>query len=219
MKRHSLKLFTLLLGVTALTTSECSPDGSSPVAPAPNASLLSPLTSTLGGVVNGVVNVVLTLVPVVVRNQPLAHDVSVTQSIGPAGGTITLPGTGTTIVFAPGAVATATSITATANAGSLLVYSFAPHGITFKAPVTLTADLTATNMNTHPELISTLGGGYTPDGLLDLDGLGNALISELNPATAKTVGTGTATQVTSASFVIPHFSGYILAGGRSSKSN
>jgi hypothetical protein len=213
MKRHSLKLFALLLGVTTLTTSACSPDAASPVAPAPHASLLTSLTSTVGGLVKAI----LTPVPGVSRNQPLAQDVSVTQSIGPAGGTIALPGAGTTIVFAPGAVTKATAITATANAGSLITYSFAPHGITFKAPVTLTVDVTNTNIAQHPELAPTLGGGYMPNGLLDLDGLGNALISELIPATAQTTGTGTATTVTSASFTIPHFSGYILAGGRSAK--
>jgi hypothetical protein len=186
--------------------------------PAASGSLLSSTIGLVGSTVGSTVGLVgsvaqqLLSVPVVTRTVPLLRDETVTQVIGPNGGTIVLPGSKTTITFAPGAVDKPTAISATAYAGLFMAYGFAPHGITFKAPVTFKADLTFTTAFLHPEWASTMAGDYAPNGLSDIDASGNATVTEQNPAQAEVSGG----KVLSATFNIPHFSGYILASGRSS---
>jgi hypothetical protein len=192
----------------------CAQETQHPLAPSANSGLLSTLGGVVGGTLGLVTNTVegLLSVPVVTRNTALAQDVTVTQTIGKNGGAISIPSANLTVTFAPGAVDSATSITVTAYKGKELAFGFGPHGLVFKAPVTFKVGLANTSVAGRPDLVSTLKGGYIPNGLLDLDGLGNALVSELNAVTAILSPTGKT--VDSASFNIPHFSGYILAGGR-----
>lgn len=83
-------------------------------------------------------------VQVLERTAPLAIDETVTRTIGPLGGMITLPAAGLVMVVPPGALSRPTAITATAPAGGLVGYHFSPAGLTFEAPVRLVQDLLAT---------------------------------------------------------------------------
>lgn len=157
-----------------------------------------------------------TTVPVVQRITPLASDVSVTQTIGPLGGIVTIPEAGLAVYFAPGAVPQPTQITATANAGSLISYSFEPHGIRFAAPVYVVQNLLQTTVSTDVAAASSIAGGYTPNGLSDVDSAtATASISELHSAITQTTRVKHGKVVLSgAIYTIQHFSGYILTGGR-----
>lgn len=141
----------------------------------------------------------------ITRNTPLANDVSWSFTVGAGGATSSNAGVGLTISVPSGALSTPTTITVTALKGSAVAYSFEPHGIVFARRVTLTQKLQGTSAGS--QLLPMLNGAYfaNDDDLLD-NGL--ALVSEvlsglLNPLT-KTF-----------SFPIEHFSGYLVASGKS----
>jgi len=69
-------------------------------------------------------------------------DEVVSQTIGRDGGVIRLPRAGLTVTVPRGALDAPTRITVTAPKGDLLGYEFAPHGLRFKKPVTLTQEVT-----------------------------------------------------------------------------
>lgn len=156
-----------------------------------------------------------TMVPVVQRDRPLKADVSVTQTITPRGGIIRIGCAGLSLVFAPGAVSAPLQVTATANAGSGVVYSFEPHGTVFKAPVYVVQDLRITAIRNDINLANSVAGAYMPDGLADLSPDGLAKVSELHQAVVdKDHVPGMGLVLTQAVFEIQHFSGYILTVGR-----
>lgn len=183
---------------TALVVSACSDAGvTAPVAPV--ASEQSANLLGLGDVLG------LTTVAPITRNTPLANDVSWSFTVGWGGATSSNSATGLTISVPSGAVSTPTVITVTALKGSAVAYSFAPHGLQFSRRVTLTQKLQGTSVGA--QLLPNLTGAYfaNDEDLLD-NGL--ALVSEvlsglLNPL-SKTF-----------SFPIEHFSGYLVASGRS----
>lgn len=151
------------------------------------------------------------LLPVVQRTTPLAQDMVVSQTIGPAGGTIDIPGAGLHMVFPAGALAQTTTITATAYAGPYVSYGFAPHGITFGVPVIVQQSLTGTNATFG--LSSPLVGGYLVNGPGDIEEDGEAKVAETIPAVPGVTSSGGLLDPY-AQFPIQHFSGYILATGR-----
>jgi hypothetical protein len=145
------------------------------------------------------------LLPVrgVTRNASLQQDISVSAVIGKAGGTLSIPEAGLTLVVPPGAVASNTTFTATALAGRLVAYEFEPHGTTFAVPLKFSQDL---------RKVSLLGALTSPlmDGayFTDRDNLnqtlGIAAVSELVPATIDLLQGRVA-------FPIKHFSGYLVS--------
>jgi hypothetical protein len=188
------RLAALVLG--ALTLSSCGIDQATlpqlqqapPETPASD--LLGGLTSLLG--VNGLQ-----------RTSPLAAPITVTKVIGSEGGTLSIPQAGVTVTVPRGALATTTTITMTARAGSLVAYDFAPHGVVFAKPLVFSQQLRGTNAT----LLSAplLGLGYYEDP--SLLGKTGGLVSELLGGTVNTLSwTFTST--------IPHFSGYIVTCGR-----
>lgn len=195
-----------MLGTGCAPDRAVSPSADSPVpAGAADLAYMAPVATQPG-----------TTVPVVQRSEPLDSAVSVTQTIGPAGGTLRIGKAGLLVYFAPGAVSQPTQITATANAGSLVSYSFEPHGIQFAAPVYVFQNLGQTTLADQPDLANTIAGAYTPDGLADINATSStALVSELHAAYTTTVKVkGRRIQLSDAIFTIQHFSGYILTGGR-----
>ncbi len=97
--------------------------------------------------------------------------------------------------------------------------------MTFNAPVTVEQDLGQTNLPHDPKLLQqyTLFGAYVPDGAAGV-GDGVALVSDVLPVNlASTLDDAPwgfdfdsySFKGTRASFVVKHFSGYILAGKRS----
>jgi len=181
-------------------------------APGANANLLGGVLKLTGTVVQTVVQTVNDLLyPVVQRTQPLAHPITVTHTIGTAGGSISIPEAGLTITFARGAVLRSTPITVTADSGKAISYEFGPHGTQFYAPVTIKQDMSLTTLADKPSAASGIHGGYTANGLQDIVGGLLARVAELLDATTTVIiGRDGRAHLGTSSFIIKHFSGYIL---------
>jgi hypothetical protein len=219
------------LGVAVVATA-CAPENlSSPRMPQspPSASVVAPagapVASASTGLLGTVVQLSGTLVqtttstisgilyPVVQRQYPLDHSITVTGVIGAAGGSISIEEAGLKVTFARGAVRVPTVITVTADAGSAVSYEFGPHGIQFSAPVTIQQDMSLTTLVNKPGAASSIRGGYTANGLSDIVGGLLARVAELlNATTTTVVGPDGTVHLGTSSFIIKHFSGYILIG-------
>ena len=187
------------LAVVALALfAACSAEPTSP--PAPGAS--APTHVLLGGVTSAVNNL-LTSLPSVQRNVPLASSITVTRTIGVAGGTLSIPQAGVTVTVPAGALSASTVVTMTARAGSLIAYDFTPHGITFAKPLVLTQSLSGTNATILNAPLLKLGYYTDPSLLTALEGLVSELI-------------GGNVYMLSWNFTanIKHFSGYMVGIGR-----
>ena len=66
------------------------------------------------------------------RTQPLLTRMSVTRTIGPAGGTIAIPAAGIKVTFPACGVAAEVPIIVSAPAGRVVVYTFAAFGLNFR---------------------------------------------------------------------------------------
>lgn len=152
----------------------------------------------LGGLVGAVTAPPLTTTPLH-RTTPLAAAVTVSQLVGPDGGTLAIPAAGVTVTVPAGALDRATTITMTARAGSLLAYDFAPHGITFAKPLTLTQSLAGTSATLLGAPTLRLGY-YTDASLLSAT---TATVTELLGGVVNTLGW-------SFSAPVRHFSGYLV---------
>ena len=145
------------------------------------------------------------LLPVrgVTRNASLQQDISVSAVIGKAGGTLSIPEAGLTLVVPPGAVASNTKFTATALAGRMVAYEFEPHGTNFAVPLKFSQDLRKVSL--LGALTSPLmdGAYFTDEGKLNQD-LGLAVVTELLPATVDLLRWRV-------SFPVTHFSGYLVS--------
>ena len=175
---------------------------SPPAAPAPDALLgiLDPIISNIP--ILGKLLVPDTVV-VLQRVQALRYDITQSKLIGSGGGQISIPAAGVTVVVPAGAVDYLTPISVTALAGRGVAYEFGPQGTTFKKPLTISQDLSVTNVD--PRLLSKLkfSGGYFKSRNDLLGGL-LGIIYELLPAT--TSANGGFVQ-----FNVNHFSGYLIA--------
>ncbi len=136
------------------------------------------------------------------RKAPLPQALSASATVGPLGGTLSLPGAGLLVVVPPLALSSRQTITVTAVAGSNVVYEFAPHGLKFNLPLVVTQNLGATQAGANG-LVSPLSlfAGYFPDSTKP-----TSITESLN------VNVNLLNQV--ATFTVWHFSGYILASGR-----
>jgi hypothetical protein len=192
------------LAAALLTLVSCSvePPTSPPPSVAPAA---APSADLLGAVTGGLLNTVGSLLSMdgLRRTTPLAAPLTVTATIGSAGGTIAIPEAGVSVLVPQGALDKPTVITMTARSGELVAYDFAPHGITFAKPLTFTQQLRGTNASLLTAPLLSLGY-YKDASLLTKTG---GLISEL---------LGGVVNLTSWTFTgkIPHFSGYIVTCGR-----
>jgi len=145
------------------------------------------------------------LLPVrgVTRNVALQNDISVSAVIGKAGGTITIPDAGLTLVVPAGAVTSNTKFTATALAGRLVAYEFEPHGTKFAVPLQFTQDLRKVSLLSALTAPLMDGAYFTDSGNINQT-LGVALVTELLPATVDLLRA----RVT---FPVKHFSGYLVS--------
>lgn len=184
-----------------LILASCSADTTAPTQGAAASGDL--LGGLLGGVVGTVKNI---LVPVVglTRTKPLATDITVSQSIGSAGGTLSIPAAGVTVVVPAGAVSSPTQFTMTARAGLVIAYDFAPHGITFAKPLVFRQSLSGTTATLLNKSKLELGYYNDPGQLIP----GGGLLSELTSGLVDLLSwTFTAN--------IKHFSGYMMGCDRS----
>ena len=182
----------LLAGCAAETTS-----------PTQGAAAAGDLLGGLVGGATGTLKTVLTSVVGLQRTTPLAADITVTQAIGSAGGTLSIPAAGVTVVVPAGAVSSTVQFSMTARAGSLVAYDFAPHGVTFAKPLVFTQSLTGTSANLLNKSLLELGYYSDPSQLSPVGGM----LSELTSGVVDLLSwTFTAN--------IKHFSGYAVGCGR-----
>jgi len=142
----------------------------------------------------------------------LKDDMVASVCVDPAKGkTLVIKEAGLTVTFPAGAVSAPTCISATAFHGGDLLYEFAPHGTQFLVPITIQQDLKLTNAYKNPSLVSDLFGGYVPNGEQDIAADGTVSVSETFPIELLPDKESAARW---ASFKTTHFSGYVLASGR-----
>ena len=159
--------------------------------------LLEPTVSSIGSA----------LVAPLDRTTPLAEPITWSFSAGANGAASSNAASGLTIAIPRGALASTVTITVTALPGSAVAYRFEPHGLTFARNVTLTQNLAGTKSGLLSGLL--LQGAHFPgDEPVIVDGL--ALVTE-------TVSAQVNLLTKTASFPIRHFSGWIVATGRSSE--
>src|SRR3954469_6366614 len=115
-----IKSVVTLLVAVAAGSAAATCTGDQPFAP--RAPLARSTTShILGGLVGA------THVIPLQRTMPLEASESVSATLGIAGGSLSLPNAGLTIVVPPFSLSAPTTITVTAHAGSDVAYDFAPH--------------------------------------------------------------------------------------------
>jgi hypothetical protein len=194
-----LNLRSIALAASAFALFSCA----EPTAPTSASSAPSVPSALLGlpiGIGGGLVRVVDTTVTTLQRAVPLLTDVSASATIGPDGGTITIPATGFRLDVPKNAVAQPTTITVTAIAGSTVAYEFEPAGTTFAKRLIVSQDLSLTSI--AASIVGTdLTGAYfrSRDEILGT----TATVHELEP-------TNVDLTTLTARFTIGHFSGYVM---------
>jgi len=196
--RTGLRVAVGASAVALILSAACS-DSSSPTSPRLASSTASGL---LGGLTNTLTSL---LVQPVQRTTPLPSDVTWSFVAGPGGATSTNSAVGLTVSIPPGALGSSKTITVTALAGSPIAYKFEPHGLVFAKKAYLTQSLVGTSAGL---LNLTLSGAYFATDNLELNAAGLASVTEIISALTNPF-TRTVT------FGVQHFSGYIVASGRS----
>ena len=143
-------------------------------------------------------------VEVLQRSTALPRSYTAEATIGSGGGTITIPEAGFRMDVPAGAVGAPTRITVKAVAGRNVAYEFAPHGLRFSRPATITQELRGTAA--YGTAVPTLEGAYTPSLLGLLGGL--LRILETRPTTVQT-------DTWQMRFTVDHFSAYVASKRRS----
>ena len=100
------------------------------------------------------------------------------------------------------------TITVTALKGNGVGYTFEPHGTVFNAPVVITQTYKGTEAEKNADVQARLLGAYSPNLDALTNTLGTTLVTELRP-TQVDVG------IKELRFTVDHFSGYVVASGRS----
>jgi hypothetical protein len=134
--------------------------------------------------------------------------VRVSKTIGPLGGTISIPETGLTVAFPVGAVTAPITITITADE-DYVAYKMDPAGTTFLKDVLVTQSLAKTELGLRP-LRTQLFAAYIADDRLKLSG--NVPVLEILPT--ETIFSAVSPLIPTAQvWIIRHFSRYMLASG------
>ena len=136
------------------------------------------------------------------RRAPLDSDITVTATVGYAGGTLSIPAAGLTVTIPTGALIFNTKISVTALHGKFVAYQFGPHGQFFLKRITVEQSLTDTySVNNAPQY----RGAYfnsDPSSWQDL------LVSVLELITTTVDFNANVAQ-----FGVIHFSGYLMSSG------
>jgi len=195
-----LRLLTLSATITAaLLAYGCANDSVTAPASTPVAAPAGASPSLLGSLLGQT-----TTVTPLLRKTPITS-VTASATIGPLGGVLALPSAGLTVVVPPLAVTTATKMSVTAVAGSSVAYEFEPHGIKFSVPLVATQSLKGTQAQSGGSINPlSLFAGYFPDSkqITSVSELLNLNVNVLGQTSVLTIW---------------HFSGYIIATGRSSE--
>jgi hypothetical protein len=141
---------------------------------------------------------------VLTRSSALSYSVRVAQTIGSAGGTITVPSTGLTLVVPAGAVSAPTTFTISSPAGRGVWYDFGPSGAKFAVPLVIKQDLRGMALTGLDR--RQFEGAYYVDGTRS-ETTRTAKVTEVLPVTFNATGT-------ELTFKVTHFSGYMVSTGR-----
>jgi hypothetical protein len=211
-----------VLVASAFVVLSCSDN--SPAAPQTPASGIRAGTTQdalLGGLLDGLLNAVTSVVAFVgdatgITVHPIAWGSSyahvsytVSGTVTPWGGTLTIPQSDFTITFPAGAVSQPTLITVTSDP-NYVAYKMSPAGITFAKPAVVTQRLSQTAIYGQPLGSTKLFGAYISDDLLDLSQLLHVLEIELS-ATIFSSGPTSLPEIEI--WAVNHFSRYMLASG------
>ena len=157
--------------------------------------------------------------PIVRRTRLLASDETACELVPPTSPSgsrsISLKNAGLKVTFPNGAVSAPTNVCLVAHAGSLLTYSFYPHGLQFAANLTVQQDLRGTTAYHNSLIMSTLMGGYLANDVkvdVDLNGVGS--FAQVFSVYADDEAAPLIEKGTFVKFFTNHFSGYALASGR-----
>lgn len=191
-------------GLLALSACSDAPSGPLPSVQGPNTSLTSTLTSTVTGTLTTVTSTVGTLVNGLTWSTNVGQT-SASATIGPEGGTVSIPN-GVRVTFPAGALSATTKITVTRLPGSIVAYDFQPHGTKFAQPVLVEHPTSGTNILKLPALTSFQGAYFQDQSLLN-QLLGTVTVSEFEP-------TFVSADKAWVRFTVQHFSGYVVAWGR-----
>jgi hypothetical protein len=134
---------------------------------------------------------------------------SVSQSIGPDGGTISIPAQGLTVVFPAGALKETKTITVTPD-DKYVAYRMEPSGTTFDKDVTVTQLLSFTEIAGAP-LRTQLFAAYVRDDNAKLSGKVTVSTPDIQPS--QTILSRITGLPEAQTWVIRHFSRYMLASG------
>jgi hypothetical protein len=211
-----------VLALSAFVALSCS--DTSPTAPSAPASGIvaasTPPNALLGGLLGGILNTLtsvvgfvadatsLTVHPVAWNSSYAKVSHTVSGTITPWGGTLTIPESDFTIAFPVGAVSQPTLITITSDP-NYVAYKMSPAGIKFAKPALVTQRLRQTAVYGQPLTVK-LFGAYISDDLLDLSQLLHVLEIELS---ATIFAPGSTTLPELETWTVNHFSRYMLASG------
>jgi hypothetical protein len=190
---RSLRLFSLLAAL-ALSASACA-DQTTPfeTISAPSVRVGGPFLS---------LSPAKQTVQVLERAEPLAEDLTAAKVIGSAGGVVELPEAGLRLIVPAGALHRPTEISVRAHAGTLVAYSFEPHGTRFARVVTADQSLVGTLAEGSDVRVS--ARGYFADPAEINWSSNRASVSEVSLVHEQAVE-GTV------QFYLNHFSGYLVA--------
>ena len=211
-----------VLVLSAFVALSCSDSPTEPQAPVASAVPVgTQQDALLGGLIGGLLNLATSVVGFVadatgITIHPIAWNSSYVQvsytvsgTITPWGGTLTIPESDFTMTFPVGAVSQPTLITVTSDP-QYVAYKMSPAGITFAKPVVVTQRLRQTAAYGQPLTTTKLFGAYISDDVLGLSTLVHALEIELS-ATIFAPGSSTLPEITT--WTVNHFSRYMLASG------
>lgn len=195
MSRTSLirTLAAAIVGVIAL--------GCADYATAPSNSIVPPQTTLAYRGLNGG-----SVVSAVRWTGNQGGDLQTSGTIGPDGGTLSIPGADFTIAFPRGAVSARTAITIIANSDGYIGYEMFPHGLTFARPVTVTQGLL------HAAQSEGVFCAYLPVGA-GVGANGKAVAIEIEVSTTTYGLQGGRVRAVSQTWQLNHFSRYILGSG------
>lgn len=197
MRNRSISFVSVVL--TMLAGAACGDSTPLPTSPrdvAAQSELIGDLSTGLGEV----------LVAPLHRSASLEAPISWSFTAGPEGASSSNAAAGLSISVPQGALVESVTITVTALPGTAVAYAFAPHGLTFLKKVQLTQSLDGTTAGAITSLMPS-GAHFPGDEPEYVDGL--AVVNELVSARINLLQN-------SVSFPITHFSGWIVASGRSS---
>ena len=208
------KLFRSLPAiVSAFVLASCSDSSvSGPSAPADSGASPGSGSQGAGFVAPGISDTAISVTGLELRaawwKQNQSTPVQVSQTIGPSGGTISIPATGLTVSFPAGAVDAPITITITADE-KYVAYRMAPAGTRFLKDVTLTQSLSTTEFSGR-QLLSPLFVAYIANDTVQLSG--NVPVDELQPSQTVVSPLNPLIPVAHV-WIIRHFSRYMLASG------